>query len=362
MEAVIIDGEIDEGLASLFGAPWYMGRLAESDIVMPRNSSASSSRAIMAHEYGHFVTCSLMNEQDPDSLGILTVDVLFDGDELDPEDETRYLMEAFADFIAGQVTGGVNYFSPPGAVESGVCDFCSGSGVCLDSNLNEADTGADQIGRVVTTYHDAFDGGERGTLPTNGDSFRLEPSPSGEACTTPTPGDNRCLRYATGTYGLTSDEQVTLPVSAIPTWFFHWNTEATLLNALREEPMMKGLGKTMRDYGYNWCDACGVFAPHASLPSSTAQERFQACLQAPISEYIFVDPPNASGRVRASDCTQCPPLTVSDADGVCRPCGPGEQVIGNVCSPCTAGQIVTSRSLSGLRAPGRGHRQHLRHL
>lgn len=136
---MIVDGEVGEGLLTAFGGPWYLGQLDDTDILMPRNSRASSSRSIMVHEYGHFLKCSLLHELDPEALGTMTVDILLEGGEVDPNDDARVLHETFADFIAAQVTGSTNYFSPNAAATttSGAMSFCDGRGVCLESKRRD---------------------------------------------------------------------------------------------------------------------------------------------------------------------------------------------------------------------------------
>jgi hypothetical protein len=340
-------GSIDEELALIFGLPWYEGRLSESDIVMPRHSSASTSRSVMVHEYGHFTMCSMLHEVDPDLLTNLTVDVIAEGSTVQRDDEARILSESFADFIAGQVTGSTDYFNPGDTQETGAMFFCNGSGFCLDNNLNDDDSGDDQIARTVTTWQDAFDGHDRGTSPTNGDSFRLEPSPSGAQCSG---AGGQCLRYATTTYGLDTDDNVALPMSALAEWISHF---ARGTGALREDNMMTALGDTMDDHGATWCEMCEVFGNHSPLRSGdTFQDVLEACTQLPIVVWIPGSPPNNDRRIRKSDCKTCPDGTISNANGECDACALGERVVGNTCTPCGVGQIVTAQGTCQDCGPG----------
>lgn len=106
---------------------------------------------------------------------------------------------------------------------------------------------------------------------------------------------------------------------------------------------MRALGKTMRDYGYNWCQMCEVFARHSPNASPvTQQDRWALCAANPIDDFIPVDRPEGSLRIEASSCQACPAGWISDASGVCQQCPSGQRVVGNTCQPCAPGEIIAT--------------------
>jgi hypothetical protein len=110
-----------------------------------------------------------------------------------PEKQDLYLNEAFADFITGQVVGGVRYFEPAGGLLSPhQGSFCPQSSlVCLEDNVGGmsvypyqqgSPSFDDEVARVMTTVHDAFDGHfafdfpGASSVPSNGNVWKLNMS------------------------------------------------------------------------------------------------------------------------------------------------------------------------------------------
>lgn len=157
-----------------------------SDIVLPEGLWSDQSRVAATHEYGHYLFCSLMMERNNASVDHVVWSTMFSGNSW--EKPIRYINEAFADFIAGQVAGGANYPWPALVDSAGaplVWGFTNGrifdagtyscrasfaeepGGIpwCFDSNLrgtrsplDQAQAGTEHIGRFATLLHDAFDG------------------------------------------------------------------------------------------------------------------------------------------------------------------------------------------------------------
>jgi hypothetical protein len=324
----------------------YLDILAETDIIMPNGSKVGRDRAVMSHEYGHFSLCTLMFDANPGAVDILITDNISEGDSDSPTNQTRYLNEAFADYVTGQVAGGADYQWLPPVGTTPSQHYCDGSGTvggCWDTNFMLSAKFTDQIARVSSLIHDAFDGAPRGTFsPNSGDSWTLDTSGT---CPVPprfvggdNPGGN-CMVFSRTAYGDAADERVALHRGAMRTWIgaFHGRSSGDLL---REAPFLAGLGDAMRAENNSWCEICRVYALHATT-ATTNQALWNVCLSAPISTYVG-PPPDASLRLQATDCSVCAPGKFSDPNGVCTACNPGEIVVGNSCTACPAGSIPSA--------------------
>jgi hypothetical protein len=168
----------------------FMETFLVSDIVMsPYNADTTDSRVLMTHEYGHYALCSLLYEQAPPDSVITLSDITLayiasGGGNVGSDQKWRINYEAFADFFAGQVTGGLNYHRPSGGwMESRACVLCNSS-PCLEGNTSAAtgDTADEtlalrEIGRLASTFQDAFDGLDPVTgNPTDGDPWQINPA------------------------------------------------------------------------------------------------------------------------------------------------------------------------------------------
>jgi len=97
--------------------------LADVDLVIPSGPSRQS-RGVVAHEYGHFVLCDMMYRTSPFKFGSAWTKTIADtvakqALKLDrTNDDNAFINEAFADFFAGQVAGGLNYFEPIGSASA----------------------------------------------------------------------------------------------------------------------------------------------------------------------------------------------------------------------------------------------------
>lgn len=331
------------------------------DMFFP-DGDALSSRGAPTHEYGHFAMCSML--YDSSVFRITTawtsavVDRIGSGPEPGPLASKAYDIEAFADFFAGQVAGGTNYFSPghlPSVSSMSYCDVNDSVDPehddCLDHNYSSEATFRDQIARVATTLHDAFDGDRYNS------SFVNQPG-----------NGNVWTKSATGTYvfggasrnGDAHDEEVLLPGAALRTFLGK-------LDDLNGTKFMTSLAETIRENGYNWCQTCRVFSLHAGVLASAAPSaHYAACAQAPIS--TWVGPAPDANDPTSCNFSACPyPLILQNGPNglVCAPCAanqiwvnpetcvncpPGTQVVNNQCMTCTPGATCT---------PACPERQHL---
>src|SRR5690606_21117598 len=92
-----------------------------TDRSAPPGFAATDLRGLATHEYGHFVACHLARRYGWGELDdlILTVETVAAGSgNPDPDEETRLVNEVLADFFAGQVSGGTNYYQFAGGIGS----------------------------------------------------------------------------------------------------------------------------------------------------------------------------------------------------------------------------------------------------
>ncbi len=171
-------------------------------------TNADRSRGIPTHEYGHFVMCDMLNEESAYASTWVPMLLQFAQGR---GDTASQLNEGFADFIASQVVGGVNYFQTSlGPPTTGNGDsfgqqwYCDpASSLCVDDNvggppltalvpLGQRATNAEvtaptppasddglfalRTARMMTTIADAFDGQfTGGNVPGNGAAWTLAP-------------------------------------------------------------------------------------------------------------------------------------------------------------------------------------------
>src|SRR5690606_12994185 len=111
--------------------------------------------------------------------------ILGEGHAVQEDDDARIINEGLADFFAGQVLGGTDYFGPPNSsISAALNGVCTGAGsTCVDANADSDVSGSQParalIAGVATTLHDIFDGHYSNSAagrvkarvtPTNGDS------------------------------------------------------------------------------------------------------------------------------------------------------------------------------------------------
>src|SRR5262249_47013876 len=143
------------------------GVFANNDILLP-DESATDNRVVGTHEYGHFLLCNFVKDNNVNNIDAIVTDTVGNlitfGDNTTPS--SRYINEAFADYVAGQVVSIANY----GWVNGTQVSFgrlCNAS-PCFDQNFdqwppysNPKDVGG--IARIGSLIHDAFDGhGQKG--------------------------------------------------------------------------------------------------------------------------------------------------------------------------------------------------------
>jgi hypothetical protein len=172
--------------------------LTSADIILsPSEDGAIQSRVFPSHEYGHFALCTMAyqrgffgNIEALLALSKITLAYAFGGVE-SAANEASVLYEAYADFFAGQVAGGVNRFtSAPRVRRSGLINLCHG-GACLEANRmdNHPLNFNARIAWATTLFHDAFDGQDNlKPLPTDGDLWWAPippPPPPGGAPSSP---------------------------------------------------------------------------------------------------------------------------------------------------------------------------------
>lgn len=135
----------------------YRATLAQNDIFLlgAPNSDAAVSRGVFSHEYGHLALCSMIDAAGSEAYEGAVAARLFKGS--DPGNEAGYLNEAWADFLASQFVGGVNYFALPGQVQIGSMAYSAGFGPDMDTNVTDTSVFGKQVGRLATMISDAFD-------------------------------------------------------------------------------------------------------------------------------------------------------------------------------------------------------------
>lgn len=311
--------------------------LLAADMFFP-DSDALDSRGAPSHEYGHFATCSML--YDAGFTRISTVwtsavaDRIMSGAVPPASSSEAYGIEAFADFFAGQVVGGTNYFHP-GTITSGIMSYCDVNAPnpndCLDRNYSSQTDFFSQVARVATTLHDAFDGDFTfAHQPGNGNVWTLS-------------GGN-VVWDGSSRNGDAFDDQVFLPGPAIRTF-------VGKLESFQQDDFMKALAGTIHDSGYDWCKTCRVFSLHAGVDASAPDaDHYAMCATTPITTWIGPEPDPSS----PTSCTfsECPPPLVLTGNLTCEPCPagqvrvnattcgacpPGTQVVNDQCQACTNG-------------------------
>ncbi len=257
------------GVAIMLG-----GALYAVDMIVPDDPSNLTSRGVASHEYGHFAFCSLLQAADPNNLSYITPDLIRERMTRDPapDAETAYINEAVADFMAGQLVGGVNYFSPAMSRWTPGMSYCPAtSSVCLDGNGNGSSRFDWQIERVATLLHDAFDGwpsNPPADVPGNGGYWAWS-TWSSPIVLASSPGGDRM------------DEQVVLTGGALRMLAAHLDLDG---QGLTQGSFFRALNKTAESEGFGWCQRCELFALHdARFPATPATT---LCQQPPISDWI----------------------------------------------------------------------------
>ena len=364
----------------------------EDDIWLPDNGDTLVSRGIASHEYGHFAMCSLLSDEDPTkmvNIPSLIVQRVIDGTYGDATDEAAYIMEGWADFFAGQLVSGANYFDMENEIgDDTSMTYCKGDGKgpCWDWNyVDDMDaTSAGGVGsfgflhqvrRVATTLQDAFDGHPFGTdMPGQGD-FWTQAQAGINYVTLVVQGHPSYLTEAASHNGDAHDELIALPGSDLRTLIHNW-THAIgwgegLIWAVDQAQFFGALNQTIRNerlappvFNYNWCDVCKMFAQHDSLscgitgntsqgglcvnggaavePSMSIQQMVTVCEQSPTIPGFIGAPPTTDPSAPCT-FTGCAPHTILVGD---------VGIPGAACTACGGHQIsIGSQSCSATECP-----------
>jgi hypothetical protein len=86
------------GVVAIAGAT-FTAIIGDMDIVMAINSAVKTNGEVMSHEYGHYLFCSTLNEDNPFAVDHVVWSIIAAGD--DQSDPLRYTREAIADYFTG---------------------------------------------------------------------------------------------------------------------------------------------------------------------------------------------------------------------------------------------------------------------
>lgn len=335
--------------------------IANSDIVMPLNSSVRTSREVMSHEYGHYLFCSLLASHDQVAVTSLITSTILT-DPLGKAGPLRALNEAMADLFTGQVVGAADYgWLDPLFLPN---KFCINNGTpCFDDNqfaFATTPAGNASIGRIVTMLHDLVDGRSGGFtahVPGNADLWDQV---------------NSFLGLSAVQYG-SKDADLERLMFTGPQFSNVARHLAPAINAgLTHESIYGAVDSAMADTGATWCDRCRLLALHVAGGQGNVQELWETCQSNPMLANIIGPAPEASLRMSAFDdpslgistCQTCPFGFFSDADGQCVRCS-GDEVVDNTCQQCSPDIVIdgatspldhlrvsTLTSVSGDTCPG----------
>ncbi|MGI9430788.1 MAG: hypothetical protein ACR2PQ_01155, partial [Myxococcota bacterium] len=238
------------------------------DIVLRTDSD--DSRGVAVHEYGHAVMCDLLASQGVAAFQIAWNDVILATADQSPGNDTSYINEAFADFLTSQVVGGTNYFSPSNDVTSShSMNYCESGSTCVEENFRSESSFENQVARITSLLHDAFDGGDA-----HDGSYWEEAGPilTRDAVLD---SDDR-------------DESVALARTDLRALFDHWDARGAFLD---EATFLGGLADLAATRGYSEGEICRLFAIHddASMcPGYVTDRPWIAWLVEPTSPFAGV--------------------------------------------------------------------------
>lgn len=334
--------------------------IVNSDIVMPEQSNLPGSREVMSHEYGHYMTCNLLQLANPNAVEHMawaSIGLSLVGLSKDKRVPLHYINEAMAEYFAGQVAGGADYgWLPPGPAASNnegsqfcVEDGTSSTAACWDDNARSHATSAEDsrdIARIATLVHDAFDGqnGRRTLNPNDADSWERSTDPMTMARVLP-------LIFADASYG--SQDVYTSSIDGVTRMLEGVSLRGTdmrsvtsglalgllpfgvTIETFNDRRLYSSLNSVMSARGVNWCGRCRVFALHSdTAPANDIGSLLQACRTDTLIAGVLGAPPEPSLRLDGTTCVPCPAGQISNADGVCVACV--GDVHGNSCDRCGA--------------------------
>jgi hypothetical protein len=383
-----------QGVSATLAGPlgWVFAGAAEQiyevDMWMPDGSEFAADRTledrtVPSHEYGHFAMCSLLYAEDPTKLvqiPSLYIQRIFEGGYADLGDEATRVMEAWADFFAGQTANGYNYIEFPGDDRRGSIKYCYGVGNdCWEGNYVEDTDGSpdptnptmalgvrNAIRRLGTILFDAFDGHRRfQDQPGRGDFWRAAAAPS------------TLLVRGGSLVNAEDDDPIALPGTSLRTLIRNWTHAASAIGwRVNEQQFLAALNATIRSAPRtpsspatksSWCDACALFAPHDGRSCATAGGTPQAgictgssgmvqtdmsasqmtalCELDPIRGYIGARPA-PTDPTSACTFTGCPSRTIlvgtpGEPTAACVACGARQVSVGSHdCSGCASPEVA----------------------
>jgi len=337
------------------------------------------------HEFGHFVLCGLLYDEGVTNITVAYTDAAFqrikDGDKPSPSSQGAYINEGFADFFAGQVVGGTNYFVPNNSdfglgpvfycngarstcTNGAACGCigtqatCQGVGCCAASGSGTSQTYSASLNtttcmgqRVVCSGVNCLCTGDpalpsecldQNSVPSttsfnanvarvatllhdafDGQAQRgIADVPNDADLWTRVPGSSPAqLKFSSLGYGNLGDEDVRVPGSCMNDVLEKWDDNG---NLLRESSFLKGLTQTALLPGcgaHSWCQTCEMLSLHrAGRPvNATPRQDFDRCVQDDqISDWLG-PPPVETRRLLSASCQACPASEVTD-DGIkCHP-------------------------------------------
>ena len=241
-----------------------VGLPADIDIAFPFDRSESAnSRGVPTHEYGHFISCDMMHATNATKYAENWVNVITNAlGGPGAENDSGFVHEAFADFYAMQVVGGANYPTLNGAINGGGLGYCPTTGPnvrdCAEDNIGGPTQGIAgvtynyNIGRIATTWHDAFDGAQ---TPEPG---LLRPNPGAAF-----PHDGTMFTAPVFVPTDAADEQVVLPGQAMQQFFRRLFDHVSTMN---ERNFNNALARTALQFGHSEEEICEMFSLHAGVP------------------------------------------------------------------------------------------------
>jgi len=144
-----------------------------TDIVLTKDGQ--ESREVPVHEYGHFFLCDLLNHENGRTFNYVWSQVIKNTvPPLDDENaEVTYINEAFADWFASQVVGGVRYFNLQGRSGVAAGEFADdgtfyfnpaapGAGLGMEENVGMLSCGKSGAGTFPRCQNSDFTGAKQG--------------------------------------------------------------------------------------------------------------------------------------------------------------------------------------------------------
>ncbi len=314
------------GLAGPIGLAYQV--LAGNDVYFPPKDS-NTTRGVISHEYGHYALCALSEETNGKVLAAATK--TFDSwtGNLDAGNESRVLNEAFADFFAYQVVGGVSYLKFPDSTGSAINSlpgyFTFNYGPPgLDRNRNYSEwiplqptnyptmtpAAFARLNWAASIWQDLFDGhGKTRGAPTSGDWWDLDAS--GKLVTSLVADPDQ-------------DESVALMGDRLVTFSEKFFDATDASGSYTYEAFEQGVVETMQESGVTWCNQCELMAPNyltqAALLADGKRGQMHACLSGTLGDLVG-PPPMQIEDMNAWTCQPCPPGQGMSENGYCHACG-----------------------------------------